>query len=53
LGNYKAQRCVGSAYESARGIVEDLSEAYTWYATALENRIADKADEQDEADQDV
>jgi len=37
LGDYRAQRCVGSAYENARGIVEDLSEAYAWYGVALEN----------------
>jgi hypothetical protein len=45
-GDYKAQRCLGSAYENGRGIVEDLSEAYTWYAVALENRIDDKTAEQ-------
>jgi hypothetical protein len=51
LGNPKAQQCVGSAYENGRGIVEDLSEAYTWYAVALENKIADKAvAEKSEAD---
>ncbi len=43
LGNYKAQRCVAGAYENGRGIVEDQSEAYTWYAVALENKIPDKA----------
>jgi TPR repeat protein len=42
LGNYKAQRCVGSAYENGRGVVEDLSEAYAWYAVALDNKAADK-----------
>jgi len=46
LGDYKAQRCVGSAYENARGIVEDPSEAYTWYSIALENRISGQADAQ-------
>ncbi len=46
LGNYKAQYCVGSAYENARGIVEDLSEAYVWYAIAVESHPADKAAEQ-------
>jgi hypothetical protein len=46
LGNYKAQRCAGSAYEKSIGIVEDLSEAYAWYAVALENQIADKAAEE-------
>jgi hypothetical protein len=41
LGNYKAQRCVANAYESGSGIVEDQSEAYAWYAIALENKITD------------
>ena len=43
LGNYEAQRCVGGAYENSRGVVEDLSEAYAWYAVALENTIPDEA----------
>ena len=43
LGNYKAQRCVASAYENGIGIVDDLSEAYAWYGVALENHISDKA----------
>ena len=43
LGNTKAQQCVASAYENGRGIVEDLSEAYAWYAVAFENKITDKA----------
>jgi TPR repeat protein len=43
LGNCKAQRCVASAYENGIGIVDDLSEAYSWYGVALENRISDKA----------
>lgn len=46
LGNYKAQYCVGNAYENARGIVEDLSEAYVWYAIAVESHPADKTVEQ-------
>lgn len=36
-GDYRAQRCVGYAYENGIGIVEDLSEAYAWYTVALEN----------------
>jgi hypothetical protein len=44
LGNYKAQMCVGNAYENGRGIVEDLSEAYAWYAIASESQISDEAD---------
>ena len=41
LGNAKAQACVAKAYETGLGVVEDLSEAYTWYALACESRIAD------------
>lgn len=41
LGNYKAQKCVGNAYENGRGIVDDLSEAYTWYALAAEQNSAE------------
>ncbi len=44
LGNFKAQMCVGKAFETGSGIVEDTSEAYTWYAVASENRTADKAE---------
>jgi hypothetical protein len=43
LGNSKAQKCVGNAYESGRGIVEDLSEAYTWFAIAMEQNAADSS----------
>jgi len=43
LGNYKAQKCLGEAYENGRGIVEDPSEAYAWYAIAAEGKIPDKA----------
>ena len=53
LGNYKAQMCVARAYENGLGIVEDLSEAYTWYEVALSNSIADDADAKKvEADRD-
>jgi TPR repeat protein len=53
LGNYKAQRCLGKAYENGVGVVEDISEAYTWYAIALENQSADKsAEKQMESDLD-
>ena len=44
LGNYKAQMCVAGAIEKGRGIVEDLSEAYTWYAIASENQKSDEAE---------
>lgn len=53
LGNYRAQRCIGDAYENGRGVVEDLSEAYAWYSVAVENKITDKADlEKIEGDRD-
>lgn len=42
LGNYKAQAYLGYAFENARGIVEDLSEAYVWYAVALDHPAAEK-----------
>jgi hypothetical protein len=46
LGNYKAQVCLGNAFEKGIGIVEDLSEAYTWYAVAAESRIPNEAEAQ-------
>jgi hypothetical protein len=53
LGNYKAQMCAGYAYEKGLGIVEDLSQAYAWYALALESHITDDADAKKlEADRD-
>jgi TPR repeat protein len=53
LGNYKAQRCLGKAYEKGLGIVEDVSEAYTWYSVALENQSADKSAQKEiESDRD-
>jgi hypothetical protein len=36
-GQGKAQQCVGRAYEKGRGVVEDLMEAYTWFALAVAN----------------
>ncbi len=44
LGNYKAQMCVGNAFENGLGVVEDLTEAYTWHEIALSNSIANEAD---------
>ena len=41
LGHPKAQMCVGRAYENGWGVVEDLSEAYAWYAIAHENASGD------------
>jgi TPR repeat protein len=37
-GNAKAQQCVALAYEKSRGIVEDFSEAYAWYALAVSHK---------------
>lgn len=37
-GNGKAQQCVALAYEKSRGIVEDFSEAYAWYALAVSHK---------------
>jgi hypothetical protein len=42
-GNAKAQACVARAFERGLGIVVDLSDAYVWYALALENPIDDAA----------
>ena len=42
LGNYRAQTCLGKAYEKGLGVVEDLTEAFTWYSVALENPSAGK-----------
>lgn len=42
-GDRTAQRCVGAAYENGRGIVQDLMEAYAWYAVAAEGSDGDVA----------
>ena len=34
LGNAKAQRCLGYAYEKGFGVVNDLEEAYVWFELA-------------------
>jgi hypothetical protein len=44
LGNAPAQFCVAKAYENGLGVVEDLSEAYTWYALACRTGFAQAAD---------
>jgi hypothetical protein len=49
LGNFKAQTCLASAYENGRGIVEDLSEAYTWYFIAFENQARKPTEEKAQA----
>ena len=50
LGNGKAQGCVGRAFESGRGIVTDLSDAYVWYSLALENHVREIGGKSIEAD---
>jgi TPR repeat protein len=39
-GNGKAQQCLGRAYEKGQGVVEDLMEAYTWFALAVGNNAS-------------
>ena len=34
IGNARAQRCVGYAYEKGFGVVDDMMEAYVWFALA-------------------
>ncbi len=46
LGNAKAQSCTAKAYENGIGVVEDLSEAYTWYALACQTGFADAPEAQ-------
>lgn len=46
MGNAKAQTCVARAYENGTGVVEDLSEAYTWYALACRTGFADASEAQ-------
>jgi hypothetical protein len=42
LGNYKAQACLGRAFEKGVGIVQDPTEAYVWYSIALDAPIDEK-----------
>ena len=45
LGNAKAQRCVGYAYEKGIGVVDDTLEAYVWFELAQSGGDAEsKAD---------
>jgi TPR repeat protein len=41
LGNAKAQRCVGFAYEKGIGVVDDMMEAYAWFELANGNGNAE------------
>lgn len=43
LDHYKAQACLGRAFEDGFGIVEDYMDAYVWYAIALDHAIEDAA----------
>ena len=43
LDNYKAQACLGRAFENGHGIVQDNMDAYIWYTIALDHPIDDKA----------
>jgi hypothetical protein len=46
LGNYKAQACLGNAYENGRGVQRHVADAYVWYSIALDNPINDEVDRQ-------
>jgi hypothetical protein len=41
LDNYKAQACLGRAFENGNGIVGNLPDAYVWYSVALDHPIDD------------
>ncbi|MBN2320640.1 MAG: hypothetical protein JXR49_16290 [Acidobacteria bacterium] len=43
LDHYKAQACLGRAFENGRGIVQDNMDAYIWYTIALDHTIDDAA----------
>jgi hypothetical protein len=43
LGNYKAQACLGNAFENGKGTEKDLVDAFVWYSIALDNPIDDSA----------
>jgi hypothetical protein len=42
LENYRAQACLGRAFELGRGIVVDPYESYVWYSMALSHTIDDR-----------
>jgi len=41
LGNARAQRCVGYAYEKGIGIVDDPLEAFVWFTLAQSGGVAE------------
>lgn len=43
LDHFKAQACLGRAFEKGQGIVQDYSDAYVWYTIALDHSIEDNA----------
>ena len=43
LGNAKAQRCVGYAYEKGFGVVDDMLEAYVWFELAKKGGDSESA----------
>jgi TPR repeat protein len=43
MGNAKAQRCAGYAYENGVGVVDDQLEARAWFAVASDGGDADSA----------
>jgi len=43
LGNAKAQRCVGYAYEKGFGVVDDMLEAYVWFVLAQKGGDSESA----------
>ena len=45
LGNAKAQRCVGFAYEKGFGVVDDMLEAYVWLEIAHKGGDKESASE--------
>ena len=43
LDHFKAQACLGRAFENGHGIVQDYMDAYIWYTIALDHPIEDTA----------
>jgi len=43
LDHFKAQACLGRAFENGHGIVQDYSDAFVWYTIALDHSIEDNA----------
>jgi len=43
LDHYKAQACLGRAFENGIGIVQNYTDAYVWYTIALDHPVEDEA----------